>query len=313
MNNDLEEYGMMVARETLVADTNLRITLIMQRVSQAYPSARISRHDVERWIAQRPLDFDKGEMVCAIASDLHFGKESDTFNPNVAETRLKLYFSALAKLAQTPTATFHILLVGDCVEGEGIYPGQAHAARGSVREQAQHCADVLKTCIAEILHDRPLSRVRVHSVIGNHGRMSKEANTFSNWDAVVTDLVKQWAEGGSWGDRLVVYPVPNSERQLIEVGGVKILMNHHGTKHLGTPAMRTKWMGWLRRYNFDLAVHGHWHTPALNCLEGSWVLSNGSLSGADDLSDSMGTYQPAHQGYAVIRSGHMQIGFVKLE
>lgn len=309
----VDDFAMQVARETRVADPEMKVTIVMQRVSQAYPQMPISREHVERWIAGRPIVDTDQEYVLAILSDLHFGKETDRYNSTVAASRLQLYFRELASIPRSPSPVFHILLVGDCVEGEGIYPGQSHGADCPVRNQAKHCTESLKEGLIHLLNRYPNARAEVHSVIGNHGRMSKDASSTSNWDAVVTDLLQQWVEGSGLEERLIVHDVPDSERQLVVIGGKRIFMCHHGTKHLGTPAMKTKWLGWLLKYRFDIAVHGHWHTPGVQYLESGCVVSNGSLSGPDDLSDSMGTYQPAHQGYAVLRNGRMQIGFFKLE
>ena len=88
-----------------------------------------------------------------------------------------------------------------------------------------------------------------------------------------------------------------NEFSVVDIKGVKVLITHHGIKHLGTPAMIQKMAGWIISKDIDALVHGHWHTHAIDTYLGRTRISNGCVPGGDDLGERIAREDPARQIY----------------
>ena len=90
------------------------------------------------------------------------------------------------------------------------------------------------------------------------------------------------------------------EFNVVDIKGAKVLLNHEGTKHISTPAMEVKMMGWILSKEIDMLLQGHWHNYSVGSSFGRTRICNGSGSGPDDLSEKMGKAEPARQVYFFI-------------
>jgi hypothetical protein len=236
--------------------------------------------------------------LCLLLSDLHFGKQTKKFNIEKAKEYLQLIPSYIEQ--EYPSQNFDEIVVfldGDIVEGEDIYSTQNGAVEAPVILQTQVAVEALFQLLLD-LEATFECRVRVETAYGNHGRMSKTADPRSNWDNVVYMMLSKLVEMEQ--NKQIVFNLNFEEFKVCQVKDKSLLMTHHGTKHMGTPAMQVKFIGWVLDEGVDMVMHGHWHQWKVECHMGRIMLSNGSLSGPDDLSKQMGLSEPPRQALFLV-------------
>lgn len=127
------------------------------------------------------------ETAVLVMSDLHYGKRTPTFGPDVFARRLDNLAQRLVRIRELlESYDFDKLLVcilGDANDGTDIYPTQAHyQAITDVQLQAQELAEHLAGFLESQL---PIwGRVQVEAVPGNHGRSGRRAAEAASWDLV---------------------------------------------------------------------------------------------------------------------------------
>lgn len=250
---------------------------------------------------RKPLMPEKGKHTRVIfLSDLHFGQQHDqfgqSFNMQVARDRL---LSIPYKLVGPKPDKIIVAFGGDCVEGENIYPNQQVHIECSAIEQSQKFAAASWEML-QLLHDRHACPVEVFTIPGNHGRTKKEASELSNWDNVGYIILSTLA---SLSDSPIAVHYNPNEFCLFTSRGKKILLNHHGVKHTGTPAMRTKLAGWRELFDFDMLLHGHWHEFKVGQWFGKFVMCNGSLGGVNQYATKLAVGSPPMQCYFDLLDG----------
>jgi calcineurin-like phosphoesterase family protein len=244
-------------------------------------------------------------------SDTHMGKLTDTFDSNVFASRFASIPSKMvSEIGKIPDLEEIVLiLAGDMVEGEDIYPTQnSHIEMPAIIQIKKVVDNTL--LLAKALNKQFGVLVRIVTVPGNHGRVSKSASEVTNFDNIVYQTLNYVVDAMNDFDNIVM-DCNFDSFHIFPVQDKSVLITHHGTKHLGTPAMQSKVAGWIHTKEFDMAFHGHWHQWSVDAQFGKPVMKNGSLPGPDDLSERMGVYDPPRQGWAIIRTGQPinQFGF----
>ena len=242
-----------------------------------------------------PKQPESGERTRVIfLSDLHFGQQHHMFNKPFDHSVARERVTSIPHMLQGPKPDKVIVaLGGDCVEGENIYPNQQVHIEFPAIEQAQHFATATWEMLIG-LHKQYKCPVEVFTVPGNHGRTDKSASELSNWDNVGY-LILQTLSSVSELPISVHYNA--SELYLFETQGKRILLNHHGVKHTGTPAMRVKLAGWRELFEFNILLHGHWHEAKVGQWFGQFVICNGSLGGVNQYATKLAVGSPPMQVY----------------
>lgn len=212
------------------------------------------------------------ETAVLLMSDLHYGKETVSFDPNIARDRLKRLGEKLAsirrRLGPKTLDGLVVCMLGDMNDGSAIYATQPyHQAITNVERQA----DELSATLAEWLQvQRKLwGTVRVEAVPGNHGRVAG-AHEAANWDIVLYRYLMH-----RLGDDIPFGMNEESDPfvRVIKIGQHKMLLFHGDTVRM---YMQIPWYGLhqrlMRWYTgkwgpFAVAACGHFHS----C--GSWQLN----------------------------------------
>lgn len=251
-----------------------------------------------------------GSSFCILLSDTHIGKHTDNFNREVFIERLSTIPEKIQEEIALPDdmQEFVLMLAGDMLEGENIYETQAHHLEMPAIDQVQVAVDTFWNLALKLRNTFNVP-VRIVTCPGNHGRVSKIASEKTNWDNIIYQTLGYLVAVSLERDisidvnfeAFVTFPVQD------KVG----MLFHHGTKHLGTPAMQSKVAGWIYTKQFDFMCHGHWHHWEVGTQFGKLVMKNGSLPGDDDLSERMGVFDPPRQGWLLVRRGQPinQVGF----
>jgi len=261
-----------------LADAKAKKTELVRAV---YDSAR-DAHGLVRLPPVPPLPKSGGkgtpEVAVAVLSDWQLAKVTPTYNTEVCEKRIAKYAAtvrALAKLqrADHPVRECHVYLLGDLVEGELIFPGQAHRIDASLfRQVSSDGPRILGGFLRRMLAE--FDQVHVEGVIGNHGRLggfaSRDYHPESNADAMMYEITRIALRDEprlTWGPNVIA-----GERRWYAVDkiGEKSYLLFHGDQirgHSGFPwyGFGKKIMGWRMGAipePFDYALCGHFHTPA---------------------------------------------------
>ena len=254
----------------------------------------------------RPLNSTKSSLVILL-SDNHFGKQTPIFNLEVAKQRIIELPSIIAAKHLPPLDEIVVVLAGDMVEGEDIFPTQANELECPVIDQVQAATEAYWLMLRGFTEYFPECQIRVETCPGNHGRMSKTAHEKSNWDNVIyrqlgllVGLAHEQRLNFANNLGVIVNCSPFKRFRVKDKWG---LAYHHGVKHTGTAAMLSKLSGWDQSMPFDFFMHGHWHKWEIGTMFGKPIIKNGSLCGTDDFTLKIGAYDPSRQGFIVVTPG----------
>jgi hypothetical protein len=239
-----------------------------------------------------PRDRRKGraEVAVAMLSDWQLGKRTPSYSSEVCEQRVRLYGDKVARLADLqrahhPVRELRVWLLGDLVEGELIFPGQAHRIDASLYRQVavdgpRILGDFLRSMLASF------DRVSVTAVIGNHGAIGgpvrREMHPETNADTMVYRITEQIVT-----DPRLTWDIadPTGERgwyAIDHIGNYSALL-FHGDQVRGGFAgfpwygFGKKVLGWRQAMlPFTDAACGHWHQPVSFPLNHVMVRVNGS-------------------------------------
>lgn len=242
------------------------------------------------------------ETFALALSDLHIGKKTETYNIHIANEMIQRLCLTLLRVKELLSGgyefdEFVLFLLGDMLDGDGIYPGQPHFQDVSaLTAQASVGASMLLRVVQTGLEIAPT--VRVIAVPGNHGRSGKHAHTASNWDLVLYQQM-QIASELRFGER-VTYEmnapnIVNEEDEfslrmpdllwmrVAQVKGHYFLLHHgHATRRvLGIPyyslLKRAYYWRTSVREPWEVILSGHFHQFAWLEENGFVCLLNGTM------------------------------------
>ena len=238
--------------------------------------------------------------LCVLLSDTHFGKHTKWFDLETARQRMEGIPFRIKEQPLPEIDEIVVILAGDMIEGEDIYPTQNTHIECSALEQVQACTEsIWKTLVTfRQLFKCP---VRVETCPGNHGRVSRTANEKTNWDNVVYHILRVMNTMNA--DKDLVVNCNFESFKTFKVKDKVGLAYHHGVQHTGTASMRVKVAGWMQSKKFDFLVHGHWHEWHVGNWLGKFVIGNGCMCGPDDLAERMAVEDDARQAFFLVSPG----------
>lgn len=264
-----------------------------------------------------PPDDPTKEAAVLLLSDHHFGKKvlddkgRVLYDRETARYRIgHLLPSRTIKLLTRylnpeEIDEVHVLLLGDIVDGHGIYPGQElNQDVHSFVDQVADATSCIWNLIYEIRNAGQNWPVYVRGVRGNHGRQHKYAMLENNFDYLVLQNLKMLAH---YEDREGVDVDYGSEEYYNHViKGWNVLLRHEAPEQPETPARKAKFAGWKDIHDFDIMVYGHKHHPANTVYMDNPLFMNGSPVGMDDLAERMATQAKPSQTLFGVSTKHGQ-------
>jgi hypothetical protein len=141
----------------------------------------------------------KPEVAVAMLSDWQLGKRTPNYDSPAAERRVERMAAKVIEMteiqrAHHPVKHIHVWLLGDLVEGELIFPGQAHRIDASLYRQVTLDGPRI---LGNFLRRMAASFEAVHvlGVIGNHGAIGgasrREMHPETNADMMLYRIVQQ--------------------------------------------------------------------------------------------------------------------------
>lgn len=231
------------------------------------------------------------ETAVLLISDIQLGKVTPSYSSLVAEERVARLREKVDRIvaiqrAEHPVKRIAIFLLGDIIEGELIFPGQAWQIDSSLYRQVtvdgpRIIGDTVRWAASRF------ERVDVFAVPGNHGHLGgrghRDMHPESNGDRMLYQIVAQLTAGlpnVSWS-------IAEDWWQVADLGDRCRFMLMHGDNVRGVNGV--PWYGWTRRVmslasmtriwegmDFDHVAAGHFHTPVSLYVNGRRLWINAS-------------------------------------
>jgi len=230
------------------------------------------------------------ESALLVMSDLHIGKQTPSYDHDVATVRLKAFSKKVALIHEllSPGYDFDelvIALLGDVADGALIYPTQTHyQSITSVREQCEVASDLLNDLLLE--QADVWGNVRVECTPGNHGRLDKRMSEGDNCDLIVYDRLSLLNRD----ERVsVVLPDPLHDPFLrkCNIYGHGFLCHHgqsinfwNGMPHYGIDKRVGKWKTHID--DWEVALFGHFHRTSFADKKRFSIFTTGTLVSDDE-------------------------------
>lgn len=280
------------------------VAAVRSAVTEAVGTIKVDR------VSAPPRDRGAGtaEYAIAVWSDWQIGKRTADYGVEVARARIDRYCDRVARLTAIqrldhPVREARVYLLGDIVEGEMIFPTQAHVIEASLYRQVVAAApEIIVAGIRKLL--AIFERVTVRTVIGNHGRLSKYHHPETNADAMAYEVARlllrgeprvAWAEDENAvaGERKWYVVDKISDRvSFLLVHGDQIRGGFAGYPWYGFGRRLMGWRNGAIPEPFTHSLSGHFHTPVR--------LTVGHLthwgSGSTESSNTYAAEQLASQG-----------------
>lgn len=215
------------------------------------------------------------EVAICLLADWQWGKTTPEYNSDVAAERVDRYAEKAVKLiglqrSHHPVTEARIYLLGDLLEGEEIYPGQAHRIDASLYSQVFRSAEALAGVVRRIATAVP--KVKVVGAIGNHGAMGgpirRAYHPETNFDAMLYNVARMlvkdepridWAETFVAGERAWYATDDVMGKRWFLFHGDQIKSASFGIPWYG---YSKRLLGWATSVApFTYSASGHWHTP----------------------------------------------------
>ena len=208
------------------------------------------------------------ESANLLISDLHTGKQvfDDSgfclYNKDILAFKLSVLKERVVKLLTkhlriNTLDEFNVLILGDIVDGSGIYPGQ------ELNQDLTWIIDQIGLAVAGIW-DLILSilalglSVNIYAVPGNHGRQGKDTPLQNNYDFVVYQQLYMLAIDNK---KINVAYSMGTPYLNVNIKGLKVHLRHVAPPQTETPAARAKFGGWQGIHDWDLICSAHLHHP----------------------------------------------------
>ena len=233
------------------------------------------------------------ESLVVLLSDWHYGhtvydsiNQTKIFNTDIALQRI--YNIAHLILSNFSNKEINqrfdeciVLLAGDMITGEGIFPGQEMITEEHAADQVKKCTKATWSFLKELRATFPL--VRIVTTRGNHGRTGGSPE--ANWDNIIYQQLELLVDMEA-DNTLTI----KNRYGLYNTFGVKGWRGH--VRHIApvqgdTGAASGKFTSWHMIHDWDLFCYGHYHHWGVFSINGKPVFRNGSLVGGDDYAEGL--------------------------
>lgn len=310
MSDPLDEFLEEGEKETADYETeNARLRKQLASLERRLRDGRSKESAVKEAVSEALVDADvrficppapklskkrKEEVAILHLSDIQLGKVTSTYNTEIARERVMLACRKAIEITEMRRTTASIKELrlywgGDMIEGEDIFPHQAHLIDSPVIDQA--CVNGPRIFVeATLLMLQHFTKVDIFAAYGNHGRNGPKhtrSHPKTNWDRVFYHTCKVIFFGTDehprkelkrlgWHDTDSFYLVDRVyDWGNLLVHGHQITGGFAGFPWYGTA--KKAW-GWIDAINepWDNLYFGHFHTPAEARLNGRTFYCNGT-------------------------------------
>lgn len=289
------------------SNERLQKELIKAKDHRAYMAQRAYEAVIDAASSAPPLDITppkkdkrrKGEeYAISVVGDWQLGKITKSYNSEMCETRIREYTEKVVEIsgvqrADHPVKDIHVFFLGDMVEGELIFPGQAHLIDSSLFQQTViDFPRIAKYMIARYAEE--FENVYVHTVPGNHGYLGGRQRKEMHWESNADNFAYYYLKYEFSHVDNVHFNISHTWYNVADLGeGMEMLLLHgnnikgyNGLPYYGFLKKIYGWRALERRggrgnkkplmEGFDSAFVGHFHTPTRLYFNTIPVWINGS-------------------------------------
>jgi predicted phosphodiesterase len=233
------------------------------------------------------------EAAVILMADWQWGKVTPEYDSETAKRRVEAYTDKALRiidLVRTHHAVpeVNVLYLGDLVEGELIFPGQAHRIDASLYRQTFEVAEAIANQLRRLKGN--VDVVRARGVRGNHGELGGRARRDMHPETNADCMAMNTARLMLGEDIDFPEPVVSGERawfDIHEVMGKRWFMAHGDQvkgASFGIPwyGFGKKVQGWYMTLGpFDYVATGHWHQTVREDINGIVHFGAGSTESAN--------------------------------
>ena len=261
-----------------------------------------------------PVMTTEGLSALLFLSDLHFGERVEingieVFNLEIAKERLH---SIVSQFILAPELDGYevdecvVILGGDIIDGEMIFPAQSFESEGHVFHQVQDAARILWLELSVL--SKYFKTVRVYCVPGNHGRSSKLHHQMSNWDNVLYFGLQIMANIEKTN---IEVTTPHQMWMDLKVRNWAVHIRHIGVTQPVSAGPAKKVLTWMDNHSADLLFYGHYHSPEQYSVGHRRVFKNGALPPMNDFAENLG-FQEGSGQWMVGLTDRTSVAFSKI-
>jgi hypothetical protein len=244
-------------------------------------------------VSLRRAESKEKESLVVMISDCHMGRiirddaNREIYNMDIAAERImstpERVCKALSSEQMENVDELVILLLGDHIDGEGIFPAQEMSLEDHATEQVIRATRAIWYMIQGFKARFPL--VRVVTTRGNHGAATSPE---SNWDNILFLQLELLID--MTADPHLTIKNRYGEYNTLEVKGWKGLVRHYAPVQADTAGGIKKFAGWYGIHNWDFFSFGHWHHWGVMTWNSKPIFRNGSLMGPDDYAEHLAVH-----------------------
>jgi hypothetical protein len=193
-------------------------------------------------------------------------------------------YTEIQKLASN-IETLNIFMLGDNVDGIGIYPGQVHHLDALVIDQILIGAEKIAESLLKLLGT--FKKIKIKAIVGNHGRIGRKGEnpSYVNFDYLLYKMLEQLLINYK---NQIEWAIPKSNWTLASIGNVNFLLLHgdtikawNGIPYYGIDRADARLTKMLSAHGktYQYLCMGHHHNPGdVDSANGEKIL-NGTMVG----------------------------------
>jgi len=282
----LKKYG-------LVPDTpqkRMKVGIKPEKLVEAYNLVEDTETEIYKRVTYTKKVHAKNIVV--MLSDLQIGACSTAqgYDPMPEKTINKYVDTFLENLIQMFATrelqidTIHLMLLGDIVDGELMFPKHKTINMG---DQLKIAIKAMRRIIDTL--SQFCVGVMVHTVAGNHGRITHTHHKASNWDNVVYDTLEIVYEN----EDLVGIDSDREFVKIAEIGDWNFLYTHGDVINGMVTRQKAiaKSNGFHRRIPHDAFIMGHFHTTMYMNYNRMPIIVNGCMYDSDLIQNELAGWE----------------------
>jgi len=161
--------------------------------------------------------------------------------------------------------------LGDIIDGSAIFPSHASELDLTVIDQVLEGAQVFAGFLSHF--SAQVQDIRVECVVGNHGRLSKEAAVGDNWELLLYKFMQKQLESHT----NIQVGVDRAYFRTPSVRGHRFLLLHgHQLKSTNNTSLE-RFVGRYQSFlggDLDYICMGHWHSLKHTRINGTELIMN---------------------------------------
>lgn len=261
--------------------------MIVNSLQRLDPPERINLND-------RPAKQEEEVVIlvsdCQIGSKAHqdYVRGVTKFDSVVFLQRAQVFTRAIAKIIRDRSlvsrlSCLRVFLLGDIIDGDGIFGSQPYELDQSVIDQVVTGAQALSTMISS--WSAMVPQVKVHAIPGNHGAIGYHKSPRDNWEYLIYEMMKLQLKDHD----AISFDNNRSPFTTVDVQGWRFLLTHgdeiRGRIPVNAAVHREgDWRGLLKEQQFDYYVFGHHHRQISIETNGGEIFCNGCWPGGSAFS-----------------------------